>query len=76
MSMENPGEEVVGSYLRRVLDCDFVDHNPSTKFTQGEIDVIGINSSKKIVYICEVVTHLETGVLYVGKDNRPDNVSA
>lgn len=72
--MENPGEELVGSYLKFVLECDFVDYNPSTRDSQGEMDVIGINTAKKIVYICEVVTHLETGLQYV-KDRRPDNVS-
>ena len=71
--MQNPGEELVGSYLREVLQCDFVEFNLRTKFAQGEIDVVGINSDKKIAYICEVTTHLELGLQYV-KDNRPDNV--
>ena len=67
------GEELVGSYLREVLECDFVEFNLRARFVQGEIDVIGINTAKKTVYICEVATHLETGLQYV-KDNRPDNV--
>lgn len=71
--MENPGEELVGSYLRAVLECDFVEYNLSTRFTQGEIDVIGISSVKKIVYLCEVATHLETGLQYV-RERRPDNI--
>jgi len=71
--MQNPGEELVGSYLREVLQCDFVEFNLRTRFTQGEIDVVGINSDKKIAYICEVTTHLEVGLQYV-KDDRPDNV--
>jgi len=54
--VENPGEELVGSYLRAVLECDFVEYNLSTRFTQGEIDVIGISSVKRIVYLCEVAT--------------------
>ena len=70
--MENPGEELVGSYLREVLECDFVEFNLRTRFVQGEIDVIGINTAKKTVYICEVATHL-AGLQYV-KNNRPDNV--
>lgn len=49
--MENPGEEIVGSYLREVLECDFVGFNLRTKFTQGEIDVVGINTAKKTAYI-------------------------
>lgn len=72
--VENPGEELVGSYLKEVLNCEFVEFNLNTKFTQGEIDVVGINYDKKIVYICEVATHLETGLQYVGKNNQPDNV--
>ena len=72
--MENPGEELVGSYLREILDCSFVGFNINTKFTQGEIDVVGINYEKKNVYICEVATHLETGLQYT-KERRPDNIN-
>jgi len=71
--VENPGEELVGSYLKEILDCEFVEFNLNTRFTQGEIDVVGINYAKKIVYVCEVATHLETGMQYV-KGNQPDNV--
>jgi hypothetical protein len=69
--MENPGERVVGDYLRFIRGCDFVDFNVYTTATQGEIDVIGVASSKGHAYICEVVTHLKTGIQYV-KDARPD----
>jgi hypothetical protein len=72
--MENPGEELVGSYLRAALECDFVEYNLSTYFTQGEIDVIGISSAKRTVYLYEVATHLETGLQYV-RERRPDNVN-
>lgn len=71
--MENPGEHLVGQYLREIKVCDFVEYNLQTKFTQGEIDVVGINSTEKIVYICEVATHLETGLQYT-RDSHPDNV--
>jgi len=71
--MENPGEHLVGQYLRAVKKCDFVEYNLQTKFVQGEIDVVGINSVQKQIYICEVATHLETGLQYV-KNNRPNNV--
>lgn len=69
--MENPGETLVGDYLRFALECEFVDYNVYTSAVQGEIDVVGINNSKKNVYICEVITHLTTGMQYV-KDKRPD----
>ncbi|WP_439183648.1 hypothetical protein [Carboxylicivirga taeanensis] len=72
--MENPGEHLVGQYLREIKKCDFVEYNLQTKFTQGEIDVVGIDSVKKEVFICEVATHLETGLQYT-KNNRPDNVN-
>ena len=70
--MENPGETLVGDYLRHVKGCDFVDLNVYTTHAQGEIDVIAINNDTKQVYICEVVTHLTTGLQYV-KDKRPDS---
>lgn len=62
--MEDPGEHLVGQYLREILKCDFVEYNLQIKETQGEIDVVGINSSEKEVIICEVATHLETGLQY------------
>ncbi|MBU1643770.1 MAG: hypothetical protein KKA62_01750 [Nanoarchaeota archaeon] len=70
--MEDPGEHLVGQYLKEIKNCDFVEFNLQTKKVQGEIDVVGINSSDKIVYICEVATHLG-GLQYV-KNNQPDNV--
>ena len=69
--MPNIGEEIVGTYIRECLDCDFVDYNVETRGEQGEIDVIGINLKEKKAYVCEVVTHLTTGIQYV-KDRRPD----
>lgn len=72
--MENAGEHLVGQYLRFVKKCGFVDYNIQTTTKQGEIDVVGIHSADKVVYICEVATHLETGLRYV-KDGKPDNVN-
>ena len=70
--MTNPGEEITGNYLKWVLNCDFVEYNPAIKNPKGEIDVIGYNIDENTVYICEVATHLETGLQYT-KDNQPDN---
>ena len=39
--MENPGEHLVGQYLRTMKKCDFVEYNLRTIFVQGEIDVVG-----------------------------------
>ncbi len=69
--MENPGERLVGDYLRFIKECDFVDFNVYTKAIQGEIDVVAVNQNKKLAYICEVVTHLTTGIQYV-QNKRPD----
>ncbi len=69
--MENPGERLVGDYLRYIKGCDFVDFNVYTTAIQGEIDVVAVNNTRKEVYICEVVTHLTTGMQYV-KNKRPD----
>ncbi|MDR1792888.1 MAG: hypothetical protein LBR36_05555 [Bacteroidales bacterium] len=71
--MENPGEHLVGEYLKSVKKCDFVEYNLQTKEKQGEIDVIGINSIEKEIYVCEVAIHLETGLHYT-KGNKPNNV--
>lgn len=73
--MENPGEHLVGQFLKYLRQCDFVEYNLETKGVQGEIDVIGINSSKKKVYVCEVATHLTGHGLQYTKDNKPDNVN-
>jgi hypothetical protein len=71
--MQNPGEEIVGEYLKHFRGCDFVEYNLYTPDVQGEIDVVGINPAGKVVYICEVATHLVTGLQYV-KYGQPDNV--
>lgn len=70
----NIGEEICGSYLKYVKQCDFVDYNINTTNShvgQGEIDVIGINQANKIVYVCEVAVHIATGLQYT-KDNKPN----
>ena len=73
--MENPGEQIVGEYLKWIKKCDFVSYNIPTQDEQGEIDVIGIKSSEKKVYVCEVATHMQTGINYVNpKSREPDNV--
>jgi len=72
--MENPGERLVGDYLRHIKGCDFIDFNVPTKRVQGEIDVIGVAPAKKRAYICEVATHLTTGIQYV-KERHPDTAT-
>ena len=74
--MQNPGEEIVGNYLKVRLGCEFVEYNLQTPDIQGEIDVVGINIKNKKLYVCEVATHLVTGMQYVdSKSNQPDNIN-
>ncbi|MFC4551751.1 MULTISPECIES: hypothetical protein [Halorussus] len=72
------GELLVGSYLRLVAGCDLVTYNQHSpeEGEQMEIDVIGVKTQKsgeRIVYTCEVVTHLN-GLHYSGtpSDDRWD----
>ena len=64
------GELLVGSYLRLVEECELVMYNQRSQ-TQGdqlEIDVIGVDSTEegeRVVYTCEVVTHID-GLHYSG----------
>lgn len=70
----NIGEEICGAYLKHEKGCDFIDYNIITTGTsvgQGEIDVIGIDQSHKIIYVCEVAVHIITGLQYT-KNNRPN----
>jgi len=71
--MANIGEELVADYLRFVTGCEFVSTNVSPPDVQGEIDVVGMHLKEKRLYVCEVATHLETGLMYV-KNSTPDNV--
>jgi hypothetical protein len=70
----NIGEEIVASYLEYIKECDFVQRNLYTKDVQGEIDVVGINLKTNEAYICESTTHLTTGLLYVGRDYKNNNI--
>ena len=67
------GEEIVAAYLQYVKHCEFIQQNLYTPDVQGEIDVVGINLEPKELYVCEVATHLTTGLRYV-KDRQPNNV--
>ncbi len=64
-----PGEYLVGAYLKLIEDCDFVDYNVRMpgggQKGQREIDVVGIRFTTQTAYLCEVATHL-SGVNYGG----------
>ncbi|MBK9564137.1 MAG: hypothetical protein IPO37_02720 [Saprospiraceae bacterium] len=70
----NIGEEIVGSYLQYIKNCEFIQKNLYTPDIQGEIDVVGIDVNKKVIYVCEVAIHLITGLQYT-KEKRPNNVN-
>lgn len=73
--MPDAGEEIVGLYLKEIKGCESIRIRVSHPDYDGDIDVIGIDRKNMIVYICEVVTHLPTGLLYVNrKTKKPDNV--
>jgi len=73
--VENPGEELAGSYLSKILGCSFVAFNLDTDIKQGEMDVVGINLDTNTIYFCEVAIHLG-GLHYVDpKIAQPDNVN-
>ena len=72
--MQNLGEEIAGAYLKVVKKCEFIEYNLYIPDVQGEIDVVGIDVKNKHLYVCEVATHLVTGLQYVA-DSQPDNVN-
>ncbi len=72
--MQNLGEEITGEYLKVVKNCEFIEYNLYTPDVQGEIDVVGIDIKNKKLYVCEVATHLVTGLQYVN-NATPDNVN-
>ncbi len=61
------GEYIVGSCLKLLKECDFVDYNvrrPGGGLAGlKEIDVVGLNFKSKTAYLCEITTHLD-GLLY------------
>ncbi len=65
------GEYIVGAYLKVMNECDFVNYNirPPGGGLKGlnELDVVGLDFKNKIVYLCDVTTHIK-GALY--KDNK------
>ena len=66
------GEYIVGAYLAEVKGCSIVQYNvrPAGGGLNGlnELDVIGIDLSNNIVYLCEVTTHIRG--LYYGDYNK------
>jgi hypothetical protein len=64
------GELLVGAYLRLVEGCELVMYNQRSQVQgdQLEIDVIGVDNTEegeRVVYTCEVVTHID-GLHYSG----------
>lgn len=69
----NIGEQLVADYLQFIKGCQFTQQCVQIIDEQGEIDVIGIDTKKKIIYVCEVAIHLITGLRYT-KDGQGNNI--
>lgn len=71
------GEYIVGAYLKIIKECDFVDYNirPPGGGIDGlnELDVIGLDFKNKIVYLCEVTTHI-LGLQYGNNDATVEKI--
>lgn len=69
MTHPQPGEQLVGAYLRVVEECDLVTYNQRSmeRGDQMELDVLGVESTPEgqRIVACEVITHLD-GQLYSG----------
>ena len=72
-----PGEYLVGAYLKLIEECDVVDYNvrvPGGGLEGlGELDVVGLNFKNKTAFVCEVTTHI-LGLLYKNKVESVDRV--
>jgi hypothetical protein len=55
--MVEMGEYAVGSYLKLIKKCDYVVYEVK-EGTWNEIDVLGVDLTRKVVYLCEVKTHI------------------
>ncbi len=66
------GEYLVGAYLKFEKKCDVVDYNARPRGGRreglGELDVIGLNFTNHVAYLCEVTTHLEGLLIGRGAD--------
>ena len=64
-------EYIVGAYLKIIKGCDFLDYNvrPPGGGLEGlnELDVVGLDFKNKIVYLCEVTTHIRGGYIKITK---------
>lgn len=62
-----PGEYIVGAYLKVILGCDVIDYNvrPPGGGLAGlsELDVVGLDFKNHTAYLCEVTTHIR-GLMY------------
>lgn len=56
------GEYIVGAYLKLEMQCDFVDYNvrpPGGGLKGlGELDVVGLDTTRSVAHLCEVTTHI------------------
>lgn len=74
-----PGEYLVGAYLKYIFNCDVVDYNvrEPTGGIDGlnELDVIGLRFIDKTAYVCEVTTHTK-GMNKSAENKLPSKLKA
>ncbi len=61
----NVEEELVIEYLEYIKECELVLQNLYTPEVGGEIDVVGFDYHKNVVYVCIVAIDLAAGLMYV-----------
>jgi hypothetical protein len=75
MTQAQPGEQLVGAYLRVIEQCDLVTYNQRSmeRGDQMELDVLGVKATPEgqRIFACEVITHLD-GQLYSGSPDTDD----
>ncbi|ELZ40425.1 hypothetical protein [Halorubrum tebenquichense] len=75
MTHPQPGEQLVGAYLRVIEECDLVTYNQRSmeRGDQMELDVLGVKSTPEgqRIVACEVITHLD-GQLYSGSPDTDE----
>ena len=77
MNSTSIGEYIVGAHLKLIQNCDFVDYNVSAPGggLEGlnEMDVLGLDMSEKVAYLCEVATHIR-GLDYGGNEPTVEKI--
>ena len=72
-------EEFVGEYLKIIEKCDFINYNTNFKINDdecnkqngmAEVDIIGINTKEKKIFVCEVSAQINGIGTYADRVNK------